>query len=148
MNQPYYDFQIFEDAFRFEFESTSSEKTITKAILFQRTNLPNYYNLTLADILPDGSNDIFSKSNNGDLEKILSTVIQTILVFLAYHPPAKVVFTGSTPSRTRLYQIVLSKELDNVNEKLEVVGFTDEKIEPFQRNQSYLGFIISNKVQT
>ena len=145
MNQPYYDFQIFEDAFRFEFETTSQEKTIPKAILFQRTNLPNYYNLTLADILSDGSNDIFSKSNNGDLEKILSTVIQTILVFLAYHPPAKVVFTGNTPSRTRLYQIVLSKELDNVRKKLEVLGFTDEKIESFQRNQSYLGFIISNK---
>lgn len=61
MNQPYYDFQIFEDAFRFEFESTSSEKTIPKAILFQRTNLPDYYNLTLADILSDGSNDIFQK---------------------------------------------------------------------------------------
>jgi hypothetical protein len=145
MNQPYYNFEIFEDAFRFEFESTSSEKTITKAILFQKTNLLEYYNLTLADIQPDGSNDIFSKSNNGDLEKILSTVIQTILVFLVYYPFAKVVFTGSTPSRTRLYQIVLSKELDDVKEKFEVIGFTEEKIETFQRNQSYLGFIISNK---
>jgi len=100
MNQPYYIFEIFEDAFIFEFESISLEKTITKAILFQKTNLPEYYNLTLADLQADGSNNIFSKSNNGALEKILSTVIQTILVFLDCYPFAKVVFTGSAPSRT------------------------------------------------
>lgn len=145
MDKPFYEFQVFDDAFRFEFKSISSEKVIQKAILFQKTNMIDYYNLTLADILADGSTDVLSKSNNGDLEKILATVIQTILAFLAFYPTKKVVFTGSTPSRTRLYQIVLSKELDKVKEKLDILGITDDKLELFQRNQSYIGFVISKK---
>lgn len=55
MDKPFYEFQVFDDAFRFEFKSISSEK-------------------------------------------ILATVIQTILAFLAFYPTKKVVFTGSTPS--------------------------------------------------
>jgi hypothetical protein len=137
--------QVFDDAFRFEFKSISSEKVIQKAILFQETNLTNYYNLTLADILADGSIDVLSKSNNGDLDKILATVIQTILAFLVFYPIKKIVFTVSTPSRTRLYQIVLSKEFDKVKERLDIMGITDDKLEHFQRNQSYIGFVISKK---
>lgn len=113
--------------------------------MFQETNLTDYYNLTLADILDDGSIDVLSKSNNGNLDKILATVIQTILAFLAFYPTKKVVFTGSTPFLTRLYQIVLSKEFDKVKEILDIMGITDNKLEHFQRNQSYIGFVRSKK---
>jgi len=67
------------------------------------------------------------------------------LAFLVFYPIKKIVFTGSTPSRTRLYQIVLSKEFDKVKERLDIMGITDDKLEHFQRNQSNIGFVISKK---
>lgn len=39
MDKPFYEFQVFDGAFRFEFKSISSEKVIQKTILFQKTNM-------------------------------------------------------------------------------------------------------------
>jgi hypothetical protein len=36
MDKPFYEFQVFDDAFRFEFKSISSEKVIQKAIFFKK----------------------------------------------------------------------------------------------------------------
>jgi hypothetical protein len=52
-----------------------------------------------------------SVSNNQDMETIISTIIRTIQVFLTFQPTAKVLFMGSTPSRTRLYRGIINKYL-------------------------------------
>ncbi len=93
MDKPFYEFEIIGDAFRFHFNSVGT-KIISKIIIYQVTDMPNYYNLVLADVQPDGSFDIYVKSNNGDMEKILATVIQTLMVFLAYHPKSKCLLFG------------------------------------------------------
>jgi hypothetical protein len=69
MDKPFYDFVILEDAFRYEFTSIG-EKEILKVIVYQQTDLPDFFSLTLADVLPDGSLDVFVESKNGDMEKI------------------------------------------------------------------------------
>ncbi|MFN3850272.1 MAG: DUF6934 family protein [Spirosomataceae bacterium] len=146
MDKPFYDFKILDEAFRFDFISSSNIREIPKTILYQKTTIANFYNLVLADIQPDGSLDVFSESNNGDMEMILATVVQTMLVFTAYYPKASIVFTGSTPSRTRLYQIVLSKEIDKSKATFEILGLKDDKLSPFEKNQTYEGFVISKKI--
>ena len=110
MDSPFYNFDVLEDAYRFTFNSVGPNGVIPKIIIYSKTDLPDYYNLALGDVRPDGTLDVFSKSNNGDMEKILATVIQTLMVFLAYHSEANVFFAGSTPTRTRLYQIVRTAE--------------------------------------
>ncbi|MCU0327134.1 MAG: hypothetical protein MUF45_18190 [Spirosomaceae bacterium] len=125
MDSPFYKFEILADAHKFNFESIGINGSVLKSVIYSETNIPEYYNLALGDIRPDGSIDVFSRSNNGDLEKILATVIQTLLVFFSYYPNAKVVFTGSTQPRTRLYQIVLSKELKNITSLFTVLGLYD-----------------------
>lgn len=145
MDSPFYNFEVLEDAYRFTFNSVGKNGIIPKIIIYSKTDLPDYYNLALGDIKPDGSLDVLSKSNNGDMEKILSTVIQTLLVFLAYHPKANVFFAGSTPIRTRLYQIVLNKEIDKVDNTLKVLGLYNDDLEPFEPNKNYEGFVVSKK---
>lgn len=44
-------------------------------------------------------------SNNHDTKKVLSTVARAVLDFLEQNPQAIVMARGSTPSRTRLYQM-------------------------------------------
>jgi hypothetical protein len=143
MDKPFYEFTILEDAFRFEFTSLGKRK-IEKVVIFQHTNLENYYNLVLGDLLIDGTLDAFTESKNGDMEKILATVIQTIFAFLAHFPNAKVAFSGSTASRTRLYNIILSKEFAKI-ENLEILGLKNMELLPFEMNQIYEAFVIFRK---
>ena len=145
MDSPFYSFEVLEDAYRFTFNSVGQNGVIPKIIIYSKTDLPDYYNLALGDVRTDGTVDVFSKSNNGDMEKILATVIQTLMVFLAYHPEANVFFAGSTPTRTRLYQIVLNKEIDKVDSTLKVLGLYEDYLEPFEPNKNYEGFVVSKK---
>jgi hypothetical protein len=145
MDSPFYEFEVNEDAFRFYFESVGPKGVIPKLIALQNTKFENYYNLVLADIKADGTLDIYSKSNNGDMEKILATVVQTMLVFLAYNPKSFIYFEGSTPVRTRLYQIALNREFDKVQNLLTIEGFDGEYFEPFETKKSYKAFLISKK---
>jgi hypothetical protein len=141
MDRPFYEFTILEDAYRYEFTSIG-EKEIRKVIVYQQTDLPDFFSLTLADVLPDGSLDVFVESKNGNMEKILATVIQTILAFLFHNPEAKIAFSGSTAHRTRLYSIILTKEVEKVAHILTILGLSEKGLVPFERNEKYDGFVI------
>lgn len=143
MDKPFYEFTILDEANRYEFTSIG-HKSIDKVIIFQKTDLPNFYNLVLADIVGDGTYDDLIESNNGDMEKIMATVIQAIFAFLAFYPNANVLFSGSTPSRTRLYNIILTKEFEKLND-FTVNGLKDGKLISFVRNEKYDGFVIYKK---
>ena len=72
---------------------------------------------------------------------VLATVAQTLLTFFDRHPGTRVIFFGSTPARTRLYQIGIAQELDKVRNRFEVKGIVNNAIEPFQRNKNYDAFV-------
>lgn len=78
---------------------------------------------------------------------ILATVFQTIYYFLEQHPAATVGFKGSSASRTRLYQVAITRELDEVLQRFDVWGIklSDNQPEPFQRNTPYQSFFIALK---
>ena len=141
MKIPFYNFAAGADARRFTFIS-EGPRPIEKVVLYSESDLPDYYILSLADLEPDGELNYFSARNNGDLERIMATVAQTLLAFFAYYPTARVAFAGSTPSRTRLYQIVLTRELQAASEKFVISGLRNTAIEPFAPNQTYDGFVV------
>ena len=144
MTHPFYDFTILNEALRFEFDSVG-KRIIPKVILFSVTDLSSIYSLTLANLLPDGSLDDTTVSDNGDMEKVLATVLQCVIVFLNDHPNAIVAFSGSSISRTRLYQIAIARELQQAIDRFNVWGLTQDTVEPFERNKSYEGFLVSLK---
>ncbi|WP_394992081.1 DUF6934 family protein [Emticicia sp.] len=146
MEQPFYEFQILDDAFRYEFFSTGKGQTIKKIIIYKKTDSTQFYNLILADIMPDGSLSVTNVSNNDDMEAILATVAQTMLIFFEKYKRAIILFSGSTAARTRLYQIAISREFDKVSDILNIFGILGgEEAEPFQKNKNYIGFAISQK---
>ncbi len=61
----------------------------------------------LWDLLASGKIDDKANSNNGDIIKVLSTVILIIKDFTEENPEAKIAFSGSTKERTALYQRIL-----------------------------------------
>ncbi len=108
-------------------------------------NLENYYQLALVDLKEDGTFDDKIVSDNGDRNKVLTTVFQILNYFLTIYPNVIVLFAGSTDSRTRLYQIALSSELEKASKLFNISGFQNNSFEPFVKNKNYEAFAISKK---
>ena len=145
MDKPSYPFNVLENGQRFEFQSVSYDRTIQKVVEFRELEIPDIYNLALVDVNKDGTFDDMSVSNNQDMETIIATVIRTIQVFLTFQPIAKVLFMGSTPSRTRLYRGIINKYLAQAEQIYEIHGIINWVNEPFQGDKTYDAFLIFQK---
>lgn len=146
MQSEFYPFESDDDRLYFEFDSVSPKKIIRKAVYFTLIDTEvNLYNLTLVDILSDGTHCDITVSNNGDFEKIMSTVGGCLAAFFLHYPSAKIYIKGSTPSRTRLYRIVFTKELLRIKKNYELYGAVESVIEPFEVDKKYDVYLLSQK---
>ncbi len=105
MNQHPYAFKR-HHVTRYTFTSVG-KKRIKKIVDFTMFGLKDTYNLAFGDLLPDGSIDDKANSNNGDIVKVLSTVVAILKEFTSTRPEANIVFTGSTDLRMKLYTRIL-----------------------------------------
>ncbi|MEJ7663570.1 MAG: hypothetical protein WKG07_30540 [Hymenobacter sp.] len=140
MDSSFYDFEPGTDDRTYSFISIGP-RPVEKRIIYAKTTLAGFFNLALADAEEDGSLNFYSVRNNGDLELIMATVAQTLLVFFQHYPTASVAFSGSTPARTRLYQIILARERQTIAASLVISGVKNNSLEPFQPNRDYEGFV-------
>lgn len=132
-----------EDALTFEFDSISSSRVVRKVVVFGRfPDNPDVFNLALGDKLPDGSVDDLARTNNNDMDKVMATVVQSLFLFFDRHPTSIVYFTGSTQARTRLYQIIIAKELAVAQHLFTISGLRNGTPEPFEPNQPYDAFLL------
>lgn len=104
------------------------------------------YNLSFGDWIEGESrgNDKI-RSNNNDHNKVILTVAFTVLEFTKYHPDAIILAKGSTPSRTRLYQMGIAANLNIVRESFTVLGYADGKWHVFMTGMNYTGFSLKAK---
>lgn len=145
MTHPFYDFTIYNESLRFEFDSVGKQ-TIRKVILYQKLPIPNIYNLALGDIDENGQANFEVISDNGDRNMVLATVVQTMIAFFERKPQASISFTeGDSILRTRLYQAAIARELELASERFVIHGIIDSELQLFERNKAYHGFVISRK---
>jgi hypothetical protein len=131
----------------FEFTSEGPKGRINKLILFTATDYENIYNLAFGDKHPvTGEIDDSVISNNGDSEKVLSTVVATIYEFTNKYPEAMVYATGSTKSRTRLYQMGIAKYLEEASADYEIYGRFKDEWETFTIGKDYESFVVKRKI--
>ena len=149
MNEPAYPFRISDDALDYRFESVSEQKIIHKVVEFRSfPNNPIFYNLALLDFEEDGTLNDLVVSNNHDMARILATVFQSMLVFFKSYPNKLVYFKGSDEVglRTRLYRILISRELEQVRKLFETYGqLADNSFEEFMPDRPYIAFIFQLK---
>ena len=145
MNSPFYEFSVSDDATFYEFDSIGEKRVVHKQVKFSPGFIPDFYWLALVDLLDDGSVSDSSRPNQGDVERVLATVLQTMLTFFKQYPTASVAFAGSTESRTRLYNIAIIRELNNARDTFTIQGYIDGKFEVYSPNKAYTGFAVSLK---
>lgn len=149
MQQEYYKYQYHTDSLWFEFLSVSNLKTVKKVVTYTPfQDSREIFNLGFADALPDGSFSDTNVTNNDDMEKVFATIIRTILHFFEKYPDKMIYITGSTPVRTRLYRIIILRELSKIEDTFRVLGLSGSVPEVFQKNQNYQAFVISLRSKT
>lgn len=125
----------------FEFQSNGHKGVIKKVGRFTEIAV-NVYNFGFGD-LDEESGEINDTivSNNGDADKVLITIASIILDFTSANSGAAVIIQGTTPSRTRRYQMGINKYWPLISAAFEVFGLKGEKWELFQPGENYEALI-------
>lgn len=146
MEKPTYIFQASENHQYYFFESVGT-RTIQKVVIYQSfEDSQDIVELAFGNLKSDYSIDVYAVDDNEDMPLVISTVISTIFDYLEYFPEKIIYFTGSTPSRTRLYRAAITKSIQNIEPNYQVLGLKDDdNIEIFNKNQTYKSFLISRK---
>ena len=146
MDQPIYDVKVLEDGWRFDFLSIGYSAT-HKAILYQETEIPFLYSLTLAEVQRDGRLSTTINNSNADVKPTMATISKTIETFTAANPRAVIGFMGNTDAKTRLYRIAISRDLDKFLEKYLIWGVRSDngERELFEPNQPYEYFFVTSR---
>ncbi len=148
MNIEQYDYSVNECLQTFEFESEGTNGKIKKIVRFSPENADGvtYFNIAFGDAIgKTGRLNDKAISDNKDTNKIPGTVAATILEFTEYFPDVMVYAKGSTPSRTRLYQMGIAANWGDIDQVLKVYGFKEGKWLMFRKNINYEAFLAVRK---
>ncbi|MCF0038795.1 DUF6934 family protein [Dyadobacter fanqingshengii] len=147
MNQPKYLCRSGKSFFVFKFTSKGSKGLVEKIVEYTETDFENIYNLGFGDYdqVTDSMNDL-SITDNGDSSKVLATVASTVYTFTDEYPSAAILFTGSTPARTRLYRMAITINLAEISQDFVIFGFNSEQNwEHFIVDKSYSAFLVTKR---
>lgn len=141
-----YELKTRDSMLTFEFISEGPKGSIKKRVQYFEID-DNLYNLAFGDVNEEtGDFDDNVISHNKDTEKVLATVAETVYAFAFNYPKAYIHLKGSTNTRTRLYRMAISNNLEEINEKFYVLGLlNDSNWVIFEKNNNYSAFIIKSK---
>jgi len=147
MNLPKYQIVASKTFTEFKFVSVGPHGRIPKAVVFTKIGI-DLYNLALGDIDPKtGELNDMSRSNNGDMEIILSTVAECIYRFTSENPEASVLMQGNSDARNRLYRGTFNKFIEDINQDFNLFGLQKEQWKAFDKDVQikFDAFIIKRK---
>lgn len=150
MDLPVYPVTRIENKLIFYFQSRNplGENPILKFVTYTPYNRDGetYYNLGFADYDPNSKEvSDTAVSNNGDMRKILATVVSTLKTFFKEKPHETVHIDGSDRVRRAYYHKLIVDYWNRIEELYVVKGRTLGKIERFQKGKIYEFILISQR---
>ena len=132
-----------ESMMTFEFISKGPKGSVKKRVQYTKFKQGNFYNLAFGDVNKNNDIDDKTVTHNNDTHKVLATVAKTVYTFLEKYPNAAIYVKGSTFARTRLYRMIISNNLEEINEQFKVFGFFDDKgWVVYEKNNDYSAFLV------
>jgi len=146
MDHEPYELHVNEEGTRFQFQSIGKRGIFEKIISLTPLSA-NIYNLALLDynLNTQEHSDILI-TDNGDMPKVLVTVMAVVKNYLNIHADKKIYFEGSTPARTRLYQISIGKVYESLKFDFNIYGLENGSWYNFEPNINFEGFLIEKKL--
>jgi hypothetical protein len=137
VKQTAYPYNLTARTNRYTFTSFG-KRSIVKQVIFTYTGIDNIINMGFGDLQSDGSIDDKANSNNGDMVKVLATVVQVLREFVSKFPKAKIFFSGSTLERTKLYTRIIRTYYEDFSKDFIITGVVKE-------GQAYIEFPFHSK---
>jgi hypothetical protein len=131
----------------YEFYSEGPKGRVKKTVLFEKAqDNPIIYNLGFGDVDPEtGLVSDTIRTDNKDRDKVLATVADTIHIFCDHYGNHYIYARGSTPVRTRLYQMSICRLWEEISTDFIVYGVINGIAMDFQKNVNYDGFLVKRK---
>ncbi len=147
MNLEKYTYFTNEDFLDYEFYSFGPKGKIRKVVHYEKINEdPIVYNLAFGDVNETtGKIDDAIQTNNDDRDIVLATVASTIIDFTAKYGNVYVYATGSTLSRTRLYQMGIVKIWTEIQNDFEIYGLFRGEWHAFRHGTNFEAFLVKRK---
>jgi len=147
MHLPHYDYIDEQAACEFSFVSEGTKGQIQKRVVYTPLpQNPEVINLAFGDIDQEsGELSDTVNSNNGDRKKVLVTVAQTIHEYCNQYGNHYITASGSTPSRTRLYQMEISALQEEIEAEFNLWGLNQNQWQPFRKGINYEAFLVKRK---
>lgn len=147
MNLDHYEYTIDRLLLHYRFTSSGPNGDIRKLISFVPKNEggKTFFVLDFGDYFDNEEVDHFAVSDNKDTDRILATIAAAIIEFTSTFPDMGVYAIGSTPARTRLYQMNIRKYWKDIEALLILYGYTNSRWELFQENVNYNAFFVRRK---
>ena len=141
----HYEYTVDENFDQFEFDSDGPKGKFQKIVKLRYVTR-NMYLISFGDLDPITRrlNDK-AISNNSDTAKVVFTLAKIILDFTELFPEARLFFTGSTKSRTRLYQMMINKYRDMIQTIFTIDAYYNGEEETFILGRNYNSFVVSRK---
>lgn len=124
MQKPSYPYRQLKPT-RYFFISTGLQD-IEKVVDFMPSPFIGVLNLAFGDLSEDGTISDAVQSNNGDILKVMSTVVNIVKHFTACYPHYRISFMGSTSERTLLYARILKMYYQEFSKDFIIKGVTKE----------------------
>ena len=140
-----YELKLTTHLWTYEFYSEGPKGKIKKVIQFTRYNADGRtsFNLGFGDWDDEKKMvDDLIITDNKDSLKVLATVARSVMAFTDIYSNALIHLKGSTPSRTRLYQIGITKNWIEISALFIVLGYTNNKWHLFLKNDNYDAFMV------
>ena len=115
----------------FQFISQGIAGSTTRQVRFINQREPNIYNLELGDLDPQ-SQQSGSISDNGDMNKVIATLMLIIELYTERYPMRTVRLKGNTKEKARLYRIALDIHVNHLLPLFDI-GLEEEKHHFFQK---------------
>lgn len=146
MNLDRYNYIATNDFQDYEFYSEGPRGRIKKVIRYKKiADDPVTYNLAFGDENELGIISDTVKSNNEDRDLVLTTVANTLHTFCDHYGNHFVYAEGSTPVRTRLYQMGIARLWSEISIDFDVWGYNDDGWCNFELNVNYEAFLVKRK---
>lgn len=148
MNLERYEFKSLATLLEYDFVSEGPNGNILKRVKFdpciQDGNL--IFSLAFGDWMEKEQKiDDKAITNNTDMKKVLATVATIVDIFTKQFVDVTIVAKGSTPSRTRLYQMGIVAHYQEIEKLFHIYGEINNELQPFKKGVNYEAFAVRRK---
>jgi len=123
-------------------------KRIEKLAIFIPAPEIKAFSFAFGDLKSNGKTETYVNSNNGDMFKVLITIISIIKHFMDEYPGSAIFFTGSSGNRNLLYHRILRTNYATFSNEFKITtlmqiknGLREVPFDPHP-NAEYRGFYI------